>query len=175
MMGQPKTGAFKLVRIERRKIRELQTNWKVSLEEMTKIAKQLMEDKGDDHQFACKLYGTASPPSPKRLENFRRTTKSIRDHGYLTFLDASLEERQKLFPCNAHSALPRVYDGNRINDGRHRLAALLANGIEETLVALCAQIHVDRSKAVEADLALCEEVRRAAFLFIEEEESKRNK
>ena len=162
--------SFKLVRIERRKIRELDAPWGLPTEEVVWIVKQLMEDKGDNQKFARKLYNDVSPRSLKRLESFRLMAKSIRDVGYLTFLDMPLEERRKLFPCSDYDTLPRIHSVNKIDDDRHRCVALLANNIEEALVAYCEPIRIDSDKLQEYEISnLVPEIKQAAFCFLEEE------
>ena len=135
-------------RLEIRKILDLNTNWRVSLERMSEIALKSIEPDVNLSELAIELYGDDSSHSIHRMGIFRDIMLSISHHGYRTRLEYSIEELQEVYPAGANT-LPRVFNNGDIDDGRHRLTSMLANGYEEAVVAVCTTKRVPISESRE--------------------------
>lgn len=138
-------------------IEDLGTAWNVSLKEMSSFVNHCYEKNGVlkdscKKKWAKTIYPDDSKQSSSRLENFILTAISMRDKGYITPLDYEVHgsiqtesDVKVLLVCG----LPRVIcEGNLIDDGRHKLAVLLALGIKRTPVV---KIKVLSSKKMVSD------------------------
>jgi len=158
-------------KLEIRKIRELKTSWKISLEEMAEIALRLAAPDPDMSELSKSLYGDASKSNLFRTNTFRNIMLSISNHGYLTLRASPPEDLERLHQYKKLTDIPRVVQVNRVHDGRHRLAALLACGHEETVIAVCSNglpIPVEDVGAMYE--ALTEDINSALEEFKESEE-----
>ena len=162
---------FKLACIERRLLTDLKLGLGAcDMRDAADIAKQLMDGAPASDKMAKRLYGSDSSHALERVERFGDIAKSIQEHGYLTFLDMSVADRNEIFDaCDRSDSIPRVHNGNNIDDGKHRCAALLANDEREVLVAYCAIIKIPEDDLAHMELELNQQIRLAVHEFLEEE------
>lgn len=138
-------------------IRKLNTGWKISLDDLSKVVNDffVVSDKyteSDLNRWAVGAYGGKTASEDKkvlsRIRNFFRLSLSIKNNGYVDFL--SCPEKYNLinednniwkididgkcrFETTPHSFLPRVRNDKnnefRLDDGRHRVSILKALGV----------------------------------------------
>lgn len=151
--------------IEIVEIKEQKTNWKASLNDMRTALKLGREqDPPDLEELAQRVYREKSEKAKKRMSNFLKVERSIRENGYRTVCENEFEELRAMFSCTEYTTLPRIVDGV-IDDGRHRLAALWANGYKEAVVAVCRREERPIEERAEIEQKLHEDITRAAREF----------
>ena len=134
-------------------IEKLDTAWPAKLRTLANFV-EIYFDNGVPsrevmNEWSNRFYSVDYTENPTRLDNFMKTASSIKRLGFVTLLNCPTERRELIdlrtgqwrlmgeITQYTQDTLPRVaFDTFHIDDGRHRLAVLMALNVKETNVAL---------------------------------------
>jgi hypothetical protein len=148
---------WKTDRIKSFSISDLKSGWKVPLEQLIEVARQIIKhdlnsnsNKAKREKLERSLY--SGPTSGQRMSNFIRTVTSISTNGYKTELT-----HPGIITANLRwqIALPRINPDLGIDDGRHRIAALVATGVTDVVCFAGKIIEIPNGDKAEEIRKMC--------------------